>query len=78
MVERPLTGKGNIFPAQIESEDVVYEVTDIWNNNPYVVIYANSVSGEVTAILPNKVSPQSIEIDGVSHPLSDDFPWRRS
>lgn len=66
-----------ISPAQIESEDVVYEVTDIWNNNPYVVIYANSVSGEVTAILPNKVSPQSIEIDGVSHPLSDDFPMEK-
>lgn len=63
-----------ISPSQIESEDVVYEVTDIWNKNVYVVIYTDSVSGEITAILPNKISPKSIEIDGVSYPLSDDFP----
>ena len=66
-----------ISPAQIESEDVVYEVTDIWNNNPYVVIYANSVSGEVTAILLVGFA-QSIEIDGVSHPCPMTSPWRRS
>ena len=63
-----------ITPSQIESEDVVYEVTDIWNSNPYVIIYSNSVSGEITAILPNKISPRFIEIEGISYPLSDDFP----
>ena len=63
-----------ISPAQIESEDVVYEITDIWFKNPYVIIYANSISGEVTGILPNKISPRFIEVDGISYPLSDDFP----
>ena len=63
-----------ISPAQIESEDVVYEITDIWYKNPYVIIYANSISGEVTGILPNKISPRFIEVDGISYPLSDDFP----
>jgi len=63
-----------ISPSQIEGEDVVYEVTDIWDKNPYVIIYSNSVSGEITGILPNKISPRFIEIDGVSYPLSDDFP----
>lgn len=66
-----------ISASQIESEDVVYEVTDIWSSNAYVVIYANSVSGEVTAILPNKISPRVIEIDGASYPLSDDFPMEK-
>ncbi|HOP72605.1 MAG TPA: S-layer homology domain-containing protein [Thermoclostridium caenicola] len=63
-----------ISPAQIEAEDVVYEVTDIWGDHAYVVIHANSVSGEITAILPSKISPRFIEVDGVSYPLSDDFP----
>lgn len=63
-----------ITPAQIEVEDVVYEVTDIWGDHTYVVIHANSVSGEITAILPSKISPKSIAINGVSYSLSDDFP----
>ena len=63
-----------ISASQIESDDVVYEVTDIWNGNAYVLIYSNSVSGEVTAILPNKISPKSIQIDGTSYTLSVDFP----
>lgn len=66
-----------ISPSQIESDDVVYEVTDIWNENPYILIYSNSVSGQVTGILPNKISPRFIEVDGVSYPLSDDFPMEK-
>lgn len=63
-----------ITASQIESDDVVYEVTDIWNQYAYVLIYSNSVSGEVTAILPNKISPKSIQIDGKDYTLSADFP----
>ena len=67
MVERPLTGKGNIFPPQIESEDVVYEVTDIWNNNP-MWSSMPTVYREKLRLYCLIVSPKSIEIDGVSHP----------
>lgn len=63
-----------ISASQIEADDVVYEVTDIWDGNAYVIIYSNSVSGEVTAILPNKISPTSIQIDGKAYVLSKDFP----
>lgn len=63
-----------ITASQIESDDVVYEITDIWGNNAYIIIYANSVSGEVTAILPNKISPTSIKLDDQSYALSPDFP----
>lgn len=66
-----------ISPSQIESEDVVYEVTDIWNRYPYVIIYSNSVSGRITGILPNKISPKYLEIEGISYPLSDDFPLEK-
>jgi hypothetical protein len=63
-----------ISPSQIERDDIVYEVTDIWGENAYVIIYSNSVSGEVTAILPNKISPKTIQVDGVNYALSADFP----
>jgi hypothetical protein len=66
-----------ISASQIENDDVVYEITDIWGRNSYVVIYANHVSGEITAIIPNKVSPTGIAVDGKVYPLSKDFPLEK-
>ncbi|MCX7773036.1 MAG: S-layer homology domain-containing protein [Clostridia bacterium] len=63
-----------VSPSQIEVNDVVYEVTDIWKKNCYVLVHSNTVSGKITAILPNKVSPKSLEVDGKSFALSEDFP----
>lgn len=62
-----------ITASQIEINDVVYRVTDIWNRNAYIVVYDNTVSGKITAILPSKVSPDLIEIDGSSYILDDSF-----
>ena len=52
----------------------VYKVTDIWNQNPYIIVYDNMVSGKITAILPNKISPVSIEIDNKPFTLGENFP----
>lgn len=63
-----------IKASQIEINDVVYRITDIWNNNPYIIVYDNMISGKITAILPNKISPVAIEIDNQLYTLDDSFP----
>ncbi len=62
-----------ITGTQIEVNDVVYKVTDIWNGNPYIIVYDSTVSGKITAILPSKISPDSIEIDDITYMLDDNF-----
>ena len=63
-----------VTAAEIEVNDVIYEVTDIWGKNGYILVYDDAVSGRITAILPNKVSPLSIEIDGTAYKLDASFP----
>ena len=63
-----------VTASQVEVNDVVYKVTDIWKKNGYVIVYANTVSGKISAILPSKISPVSLEIDSKSYTLDDSFP----
>jgi len=63
-----------ISASQIEINDVVYKVTDIWNQNAYFIVYDDVVSGKITAILPNKISPVSIEIDNKPYTFAETFP----
>lgn len=67
-------GGRSIRPSELEANNVVYEVTDIWKNNGFILAYENEVSGEVTAVLPNVIAPSSIEIDGASYELDAAFP----
>jgi len=67
----------SIRPSQLEVNDVVYEITDIWKNNGFILVYAQKAEGDVTAILPNLISPTSIEIDGVAYQLDSSFPKRK-
>lgn len=67
-------GGKSIDPNQIESDDVVYEVTDLWGRYGYVLVYNNAVSGTVTSIQPSKISPKSVEVDGKSYELASSFP----
>jgi len=71
-----LIDKGGKFisASQIEINDVVYKITDIWNQNAYFIVYDNVVSGKITAFIPNKISPVSIEIDNKPYTLADTFP----
>ncbi len=66
-----------ISASQIEINDVVYEVTDILKEYGYVLVYGNNISGDITEILPNKISPVSIKVDGVSYELDNNFPVQK-
>lgn len=59
-----------ISASGIELNDVLYKVTDIWGNHPYIIVYDNSVSGRITAILPSRLSPSAIEVDGTKYTLA--------
>lgn len=60
-----------IKAADIDANDVLYQVSDIWGNNKYILAVDDSVSGELNAILPNKVSPKSVEINGKNYELGE-------
>lgn len=64
----------NISPSMLEINDVLYEATDIWGKNGYIDVYNNETAGAITAILPNKVTPSSVSVDGKSYELSSFFP----
>ena len=59
--------------SQIEVNDVVYRISDIWNTNAYLIVYENTIKGKITSILPSKMSPDIIEIDGNSYTLDASF-----
>lgn len=69
-----ITRNGSIISkSEIEKDDVLYTVSDIWGGNKYILDVNDSVKGELTAILPNKVSPKSVSIDNVSYELGEDM-----
>ncbi len=56
---------------EIEDKNVVYEVYNKLNVLIYYLVVDNTVEGEITSILPNKYSPTSIKINGVSYELGE-------
>lgn len=59
-----------ITSSSIDEGDVIYIVTDIWNKNGYILALSNSVIGKITNILPNKISPTAVSLDGVEYQIS--------
>jgi len=59
-----------IMISDLKDLDVVYEVTDIWGNNRYILVVDDRVDGKITGILPNKLSPKAIQVDGKNYDLS--------
>jgi len=51
--------------TDIEENDVVYEVRDLWGTKRYIQVVDNKVEGEITAISPN-----SIQIEGKDYIFS--------
>jgi hypothetical protein len=67
-----ITKKGKTITVhEIEENDVVYAVTNIWGGGKYIDVYEDKVSGKITAILPNRLSPKVLQIDGVDYSFSD-------
>ncbi|KPU43744.1 surface layer protein precursor [Oxobacter pfennigii] len=48
--------------ADINENEVVYEVTDIWGSKRYILVVDNSVSGVIT-----NISPTAVQIDGTDY-----------
>jgi hypothetical protein len=56
-------GKTILFD-EIRERDLVYIVKDINGQYPYVFVLDSKIEGEIIQILPNKASPQSVQIEG--------------
>jgi len=68
-----VTNGEEITPDEIDELNVVYEVSDKFGINKYVLVIDNQITGTITGILPNKFLPRSVEIDGISYELDDSF-----
>ncbi len=61
----------NISISDIKDKDVVYQVYNKMEVLMYYLVVDNKVQGAITSILPNKYSPETIEINNVSYQLGD-------
>lgn len=61
----------NISISDIKDKDVVYQVYNKMNVLMYYLVVDNKVQGAITSILPNKFSPNTIQINNVSYELGD-------
>jgi hypothetical protein len=59
-----------INPYDIENGEVVYQVSDLYNTNKYILVLDGTISGELTAILPSRVQPKIIQIDNKNYDIS--------
>jgi len=59
--------------SEIEPKDVVYQVTDIWGANKYFVAVDNKIGGKITDIIPNNLSPKTLQINGANYEFSPDI-----
>ncbi len=70
LTNKQITKNGSIIDADgLELNDVIYEVSDIWNKNSYILVISKEISGEITEILPNKLSPKAIKIGNEQYEL---------
>jgi len=62
-----------ITKDEIKDKDVLYNVTDLNNNNRYILVIDNYVEGNITALLTDASSSNGIQIDKVNYNYSDDM-----
>ncbi len=74
LADVPVIREGKVSSIKdIKQNDIVYHVTDIWNNNKYLLALNDHISGEITDILPDKITPKTVGIDGVIFELGEHF-----
>lgn len=66
-----------IKAADIEELDVVYEVSDFFSTSKYVLVVDERVEGEIMGILPSKLSPKQINLDGKLYDFSPDMKFEK-
>lgn len=59
-------------------QDVIYEVTDIWGQHPLTIGIDNRITGNVTAVYPNKDFPKTIQVGGKNYELSQYFDFKKT
>jgi hypothetical protein len=62
--------------TDIDDKDVVYTVTDLNESNTFIYVNSSRPFGKVTAILPNRVNPSSIQIGTDTYKVSKDCDYR--
>ena len=63
--------------SQIEDKNVVYQVTNIWGSSKYILVLDKTVEGKITDILPNKLSPKTLQINNTNYDLSPDMDFNK-
>ncbi len=67
LVRESGTEEDTITANDLNDKDVIYRVTDIWGTNSYYVVLTSKVEGTIDSILPYKLTPKSIVIDGTTY-----------
>lgn len=52
-----------INPQDLAVNDVIYQISDIWNQQKYITVYSNKVTGWLKNYSPTRYSPESISIE---------------
>jgi hypothetical protein len=72
--ETVILKNGKRIPVEdIEERDVVYRVRDFNNTMEFVEVFNRKAEGEITAILPDEISPRMVQIDGVNYEIGRDL-----
>ncbi|MCX8132166.1 MAG: S-layer homology domain-containing protein [Clostridia bacterium] len=61
----------------IQEKDVIYKVSDIWNRYSYILALNKRVGGKITAILPDKLSPKTLQIDGINYEFDQSIEYNK-
>lgn len=70
--EKVKLGERIDFP-QIEAGNAVYMISDIWGRNKYIMVIDHKITGDITGVSPNSISPNSITIDNKAYEFSKSF-----
>lgn len=63
----------SIKPGDLQEYNILYQVSDKSGKNKYVLVIDNRVTGTLTGILPDKKTPQKVEIDGRQYEIDNTF-----
>ena len=83
-VQAPIIKNGDVVDiSYVLKDDVVYVVTDIWQNNRYILVISDKVEGYIKGFSPSRFTPTAIKASvynrttnsytDVTYELSDDF-----
>jgi hypothetical protein len=66
------------YNINYDYKDVIYNVTDVWGQNPITVAVDNKITGLVTGVFPNRTYPTTIQVAGKSYDLSQYYNFSKT